>query len=81
MGKADACRPGLAEPLRNHRDTPPVDVILSWQVSWLAGRRLCPSSRGFHPSDVVDKDSPLTVAGAAPVLPIFGAPDSLLAPG
>lgn len=53
----------------NHRDTPPVDVVSSWQVSWLTGRHCCPSSQGRRLSDILDSGSPLTVAGAAPALP------------
>jgi hypothetical protein len=39
---------------------------LSRQVSWLAGHHRRPSSRGVFLSDILDDNSPLTVAGAAP---------------
>ncbi|ASV84503.1 hypothetical protein CES85_5297 [Ochrobactrum quorumnocens] len=45
-----------------------MDVVLSWQVSWLAGQRFDPPSRNFRSSGMMDFSSPLTVAGAAPVL-------------
>lgn len=54
--------------------------MVSRQVSWLAGRRLYPR---LPEAEQIqwrnrDRDSPSTVAGAAPALP-FGASDSLLA--
>lgn len=60
-----------------HRDTPPVDDILSRQVSWLAGRRCCPAfpkPHGF--SDFVGQRlAAYSCGGSAGI-----APASLLAP-
>ncbi len=43
MGRADACivPDGKAIFASDHRGTPPEDVLMSRQVSWLAGRHLC----------------------------------------
>jgi hypothetical protein len=63
-----------------------VDVLLSWQVSWLAGHRLHPVFPKLIASvTYMDADSSLTVAGAAPALVRSNgfdlvAPASLLAP-
>src|SRR3546814_222749 len=64
-----------------HRGTPPEDVMVSRQVSWLAGRRPpLPPSRSLKAQwRMSNGGSPLTVAGAAPASP-SGSPDSLLAP-
>lgn len=81
MGKADACRPGLCRTIAATTGTPRPWTLFCPGRS--PGLRVVAFVRlpGVYPSDVLDKGSPLTVAGAAPVLPIVGAPDSLLAPG
>lgn len=55
--------------------------MVSRQVSWLTGRRLHPCLPEAEQLQWrnMDKGSPPTVAGAAPALPLLGAPDSLLA--
>ena len=65
-----------------HRDTPPEDFTMSWQVYWLGGSLpLSVFPMPFGTSDTDDIGSPLTVAGAAPDLAVSTAlPDSLLVP-
>jgi hypothetical protein len=56
------------KPASDRWDTPPMDVLVSRQVSWLAGRRFSrvfPAP--FGASDLeFGRNSLLTVAGAAP---------------
>ncbi len=64
-----------------HRDTPPVDVVSSWQVSWLAGRRLHSSSRNARSSDTGEyRLAAYSCGGSAGLVLIKDAPASLLAP-
>src|SRR5262245_55342530 len=49
----------------------PRTLIVSRQVSWLAGHRLRQAFPGLRPVALLDVGSPLTVAGAAPALARF----------
>jgi hypothetical protein len=74
--QADALHRGAGRPSRHSRcmrptGTPrPRDVHRSRQVSWLTDQRLCLAFPARTPVTVVGRNSPLTVAGAAPASPL-----------
>ena len=85
--QADALHLGAGRPSRHSRcmrptGTPrPRDVHRSRQVSWLTDQRLCLAFPARTPVTIGGRDSPLTVAGAAPASATGASPDSLLASG